>query len=424
MKEKFIIISFDAIDTNDFKYIKTLHSFKGLIEDSSYSDKVESVYPSLTYPCHTSISTGMLPINHGIINNIKLQPKRNPPDWYWEQKYIKSKTIYDVAKEKGFRTCALLWPVTAKSKTLDLNLPEIFANRPWQNQILVSALNGTIPFQLKVNKLFGNLRDGLKQPNLDNFTFESLMYVLKKDLADFILVHLTDVDAHKHKFGTNSNEVKEALKRQDNRLSQVINFLKENNIYDDSTLIVLGDHSFKNANYVIKLNKLFLENGLISLDSKGNIKSFDTYCNYCDGSAYIYINKNSSLKKETLYNLINNFSKENNNCIKSIFSTNEALNFGADKNCAFMLEANDDYYFINSYKGNIIEKTFGKHDIATHGYFPKDNDYKTIFMIKGPNIKENNYIGDMNLIDEGTTIFKLLNYNKKSCDGKVLNIFK
>ncbi|MEI2422037.1 alkaline phosphatase family protein, partial [Arthrospira platensis SPKY2] len=103
--------------------------------------------------------------------------------------------------------------------------------------------------------------DGLKQPNLDNFTFESLMYVLKKDLADFILVHLTDVDAHKHKFGTNSNEVKEALKRQDNRLSQVINFLKENNIYDDSTLIVLGDHSFKNANYVIKLNKLFLENG-------------------------------------------------------------------------------------------------------------------------------------------------------------------
>ncbi|MBM7833749.1 ectonucleotide pyrophosphatase/phosphodiesterase [Clostridium sardiniense] len=424
MKEKFIILSFDAVDTNDFKYIKTLPNFKKLMEQSSYSDIVKSVYPSLTYPAHVSISTGKYPINHGIVNNIKIEPFRKNPDWFWEQKYINGPTIYDVAKESGLRTCALLWPVTAKSKTIDLNLPEVFANRPWQNQILVSALNGTLSFQLKLNNLFGKLRDGLNQPNLDNFTFESLMYVLKNDLADFILVHLTDVDTHKHNFGIKSPKIKEALNRHDDRLGKIIKFLEDNNIYENSTLIALGDHSFKDADYVIKLNKFFLDKGYIKVNNKNKITSWDIYCNYCDGSAYIYINKNSNISRETVYALIDNFSKNNNKCIKNIYSNKEAVSFGADRNCDFMLEANDGYYFINSIDGYIIEETSGNHDVATHGYFPESLDYRTFFMIKGKNIKKNNYIGDMSLIDEGTTILNMLNSSIKECDGKILDIFK
>ena len=421
MKKKFIIMSFDAVDTNDFKYIKELPSFKKLINDSSYSDSVKSIYPSLTYPAHCSIVTGKYPLNHGVINNIKIQPNRKSPDWFWSQKYIKGKTIYDVAKEKGLRTCSLLWPVTAKSKTLSLNLPEIFPNRPWQNQIITSALNGTLFFQLKVNKMFGHLRNGIKQPNLDNFTFESLMYVLKNDLADFILVHFTDVDSHKHEFGTKSHEVMMALKRQDDKLSKIIKFLEDNNIYDSSTLIALGDHSFKDASYVIKLNKLFIEKGYIKVNKENKIISWDVYCNYCDGSTYIYINNNIS--KDSIYSLIKEFSDNHNNCIKSIYTKEEAASLGASNQCDFMVEANDGYYFINSIEGDIIEKTFGKHDIATHGYLPNDPSYKTMFIIKGENIKKNNYIGEMNLVDEGTTIFNMLNYTTTNCDGKVLDIF-
>lgn len=74
-----VIISLDAIGEDDIKYLRTLPNFKEYYKGAAYSDKVLSVYPTLTYPCHTSISTGLYPKHHGVINNVHIQPKRNKP---------------------------------------------------------------------------------------------------------------------------------------------------------------------------------------------------------------------------------------------------------------------------------------------------------------------------------------------------------
>lgn len=172
-----IVISFDGLSTLDFEYIKSLSNFKNFINESSYCKQVYSVYPTLTYPAHATIVTVKYPKNHGIINNTLLQPNRNSPDWFWQRKYIKGETLYDIAIERGMKVAALLWPVTAKSN-IQYNMPEIFANRPWQNQIIVSLLNGSPLFQAMLNNKFGALRDGINQPNLDNFTHQSLLLSL------------------------------------------------------------------------------------------------------------------------------------------------------------------------------------------------------------------------------------------------------
>ncbi|MGL5649713.1 MAG: ectonucleotide pyrophosphatase/phosphodiesterase [Clostridium sp.] len=421
MNKKFIILSFDAVSSEDFQMLKNLSSFRDLVKDSAYSSNVSSVYPSLTYPAHTSICTGKLPIHHGIVNNILIQPKRTSPDWFWNRKYINGTTVYDIAKKQGLRTCTLLWPVTGKAKNIDLNLPEIFPNRKFQNQIMVSALNGSPIFQLKVEKLYGHLRQGFKQPYLDNFVFNSLLYVLKNDLADFIMVHFTDTDAHKHEFGTTNPHISQSLKRHNNRLNSIISLLKDTNVYEKSTIICLGDHSFKDAEFVIKLNKFFIDNNLITLDSKGNIKDYIAYMNFCDGSAYVYV-KDNDLDK-LIYNLISNFSKENNNCIKNILSSKEASLLGASDKCTFMLEASDNYYFINDLTYPIIEETKGLHPVANHGYNPSNDNYKTFFTCKSPLVKKDFDIGPMNLVDEGATIFRLLNHIEPNIDGNILDIF-
>lgn len=418
MKEKFIILSFDAIGNTDFNHLTSLTYFNEYIKDCSYSSEVTSVYPSLTYPAHTSIATGKLPVNHGVINNILIQPERLTPDWFWYRKYINGGTIYDAAKFAGLRTCTLLWPVTGKARSIDLNLPEIFPNRKFQNQILVSALNGSPLFQARVEKLYGHLRQGFDQPYLDNFTFSCLMHVLNNDLADFIMVHFTDTDTHKHNFGTTNPHIFQSLKRHDKRLGTVIDFLKENDIYDTSTLICLGDHSFKDAEYVIKLNRLFLENELITVQD-GKIVDFKAYLNFCDGSAYVYVNDKSYVK--IVYDLIKDFSSKNDNCIEEILSSKEAEALGASNKCTFMLEAKDNYYFINDFSKNIIEETKDKHAVANHGYNPHDENYKTVFFCKSPTVKKDFNIGPMSLIDEGATIFELLNYEPDKIDGKILN---
>ena len=160
------VISFDGLSSLDFEYIKKLPNFKDFLKEASYSKEVYSIYPSLTYPAHVTIVTGKYPKNHGVINNTKLQINKDSPDWYWHRKNIKEK-LFMIWQLKGNESSGSLWPVTAKSK-IQYNMPEIFPNRPWQNQLMVSAFNGSPYYQYKLNKLYGNLRKGIKQPYLDN----------------------------------------------------------------------------------------------------------------------------------------------------------------------------------------------------------------------------------------------------------------
>lgn len=421
-----IIVSFDGLSTLDFDYINKLPNFKDFIKDSSYCKNVYSVYPSLTYPAHTSIVTGKYPNNHGVINNTFLQLNTTSPDWYWHRKSIKSETFYDIAIQKGMKVAALLWPVTAKSK-IQYNMPEIFANRKWENQITVSLLNGSPIYQLSMNFKYGNIRKGKSQPELDNFTSSCLNYTLENKKPDITMVHFTDLDTIRHNFGFYSKEAKDALKRHDDRLGKIINTLKKSNMYDESTIILLGDHSSLNEDKIIYINKLFKDNGLIEVNNTGNINSWKAILKNCDGSAYIYINNNDIAVKKKVLNVLNQFN-DKYNCIEDIFSSSQAKELGADENCSFMLEAKKGYYFLDNHDRNVIEY-IDKNDVgqvphitlSTHGYSPFKENYTTVFMAKGKGIKKNVILEKMNLIDYANTFSKLLGFEMENIDGKALD---
>lgn len=421
-----IVISFDGLSTLDFEYINSLPNFKNFINESSYCKNVYSIYPTLTYPAHATIVTGKYPKNHGIINNTLLQPGKKSPDWYWHREYIKGETLYDIAIKKGMKVAALLWPVTAKS-SIQYNMPEIFANRPWHNQIVVSLLNGSPLFQIGLNNKFGALRDGLRQPNLDNFTHQSLLYTIEEKKPDITLVHYTDLDTMRHHHGFHSKEAKEAIKRHDSRLGDIIKNLKANNIYEDSTVIALGDHSSLDGDKIINLNILLKENGYIKMDASGNIIDYRAILKTCDGSAYVYVKDIQDQKLICeLRELIDHFNMEYK-CIESVFTSEEARGLGADPHCALMLEANKGYYFLDYVDGEIIKEIQSDEigllpDVtsSTHGYSPFKEGYTTVFMAAGCGIKKGAVIEKMNLIDEGPTMARLLGLELKDVDGRVV----
>lgn len=430
-KEKhLIIISFDALASKDYDILKQLPNFHSLLHNGSYVKKVYSVYPSLTYPAHTTIITGKYPINHGVINNTLLQPGSTSPDWYWYRKQIKADTLYDKAKEKGLSTAALLWPVTGKA-SIDYNLPEIFPNRWWQNQVMVSLYNGSPLYQICLNNKFGRLRNGLNQPELDDFVLASSVYTIKTKKPNLMLIHFTDVDTQRHKYGFYSKEAISALNRHDNRLGMIINALKEVGIYENSTIIALGDHSSLDEDKVINLNVLLKDNNLINCDNNGNIISWKAYLKTCDGSAYIYVNKEEkdiALIILELEKLLKDFIAVPSNGIEAMYSSAEAVKLGADSNCTFMLEAKKGYYFLENINGSLIcdissisasnEKHITK---ATHGYSPYKDDYTTVFIASGYGIKKNIILDSINLVDEAPTFAKLLELNLNNVDGQVID---
>jgi predicted AlkP superfamily pyrophosphatase or phosphodiesterase len=83
---------------------------KRLLAEGAYAQEVHSVAPSLTYPSHTTIVTGAVPMKHGIYHNVPFGNHQSR--WYWEESHIKSPTLWDAVRQAGLRSGAVMWPVT------------------------------------------------------------------------------------------------------------------------------------------------------------------------------------------------------------------------------------------------------------------------------------------------------------------------
>ncbi|WP_456272952.1 alkaline phosphatase family protein [Bacillus sp. AK031] len=426
LTDHLIVISFDCLSTLDFPVIKELPNFKKLLKNGSYCINVETIYPSVTYPCHATIVTGNFPNKHGVINNTMLQPGSASPDWYWHRRHVKGTTLYDEAKQAGMSTAALLWPVTAKAD-IDYNMPEIFANRPWHHQVAVSLWNGSTSFQLEMNRRFGYIRNGLRQPELDDFVLESTLETIRKKKPNLMLIHFTDLDSHRHYHGFSSEEAYQALNRHDERLGRIIEAMKKADIYEKSTIIALGDHSALDEAKAVKPNVLLKEKGLISTDNQGKVKDWKAYCKSCDGSAYIYIKDKSDTKTHQLVKeILGDLAADETNGIERVLTGEEAGEKGADGTCAFMLEASLGFYIKEGFEGDYVDEItaedveVGKYTYASHGYSPEKADYATMLIASGQGIQERAVIPSMHLVDEGPTFARLLGLQLGETDGKVI----
>ncbi|EIT85571.1 type I phosphodiesterase/nucleotide pyrophosphatase [Fictibacillus macauensis ZFHKF-1] len=426
LTKRLIVISFDCLSSLDLPMLKELPHFKELLQQGSYCKSVEPIYPSVTYPSHASIVTGNFPNKHGIVNNTYIQPGALSPDWHWHRKDINGTTLYDEAKKAGMKTAALLWPVTARAK-IDYNMPEIFANRPWQFQIPVSLWNGSMGFQLDMHRRFRHIRNGIHQPALDDFVLEATVHTLVTKQPDLMLIHFTDLDTQRHYHGFSSEEALASLRRHDVRLGRIMQALKENDLYESSTLVALGDHSALDESIAIQVNTLFLEKGLITMNEANKVTKWQAFCHSCDGSAYIYLHKQAdSALKEQVKQLLEEKMKDEANGIEAMISGEEANKRGADGQCTFMLEAKKGFYFSEALHGGFLhevtQEEADRHEytLATHGYSPSKENYDTIFIAAGAGITPHQEISSMRLVDEGPTFARLLGLSLGDTDGNVI----
>lgn len=404
-----VIISLDALGFRDInEHQSELPTLNKLVNGGTWVKEVKGIYPTLTYPSHTTIITGQYPSVHGIVNNTKIQPERRSPDWFWYQKDVKSPTLYDLARKQKLTTAAFLWPVTAGSK-ITYNLAEIFPNRIWTNQVLVSMRASSPLFILEMNKKYGKLRNGIRQPELDDFITACAVDTIKNKQPNLTLLHLVDMDSMRHRYGVRSDEAMEALHRLDNHVAQVIEATKDAGTFDDTNFVILGDHYQINVDQMIHLNTMFAKRGWLTAKPDQTFKKdWKVMAKTCDGSTYIYTKDFGQIDR--LRDLISGVEG-----VEKIYSGQEAAQRGADPKCTLMVEAKAGYYFTDeSDRAQVVEKVLpdmmGDADRyrGVHGYDPDKPGYKTTMIFNGPMIKENNTVDKADLVDEAPTFAKLL----------------
>ena len=64
-----IVVSVDAMVFEDVETLSHLYALESVWDQTARVDRVRSIYPTITYPCHSTMMTGVYPETHGIVNN-------------------------------------------------------------------------------------------------------------------------------------------------------------------------------------------------------------------------------------------------------------------------------------------------------------------------------------------------------------------
>ena len=113
-------------------------TLRKLYAQSIFAEGVVGVIPTITYPSHTTMMTGVWPIEHGIFGNQKFTPLAEGKEQITEFSDIKVRTLWEAAHEAGYSVASIGWPVTTGSKFIDWLLP---ANAAFEGAVRAKPLS-------------------------------------------------------------------------------------------------------------------------------------------------------------------------------------------------------------------------------------------------------------------------------------------
>ena len=393
-----IVVSYDAFAAEDWSLAASLPHMARLLQRGAYTNQLQSVNPSLTYVAHTTMMTGVAPERHGILHNNPFQPfvEESNQAWHWFHKQINSPTVYDLLQQHGMTTAAILWPVTAGAK-IKYHLPEVRAIGK-ENQILKVLRYGSPLYCLDMERRFGSLRNGIEQPNLDNFIAKVAAHTLSTKKPNLMLIHFIELDEMKHHHGTHSPEAKQAILHMDEHLGELIVAAEQAGIMDEVVFLVVGDHSQLDLHTKLYLNRHLRKMGLIA-DTETD-KSWKAWFQSTGGGAYLHLAPGEEEALPVLLEFLEDLMKNPDSGSERYFELSGRIFVEAKTGFCFA----DDWQ-MPSENTPTREATFG----ATHGYAKDKEGYSSNLLLSGAGIQSGKNLGAMAMVDIAPTLSALFN---------------
>ena len=425
MSKHVIVISQDAMVFEDTEVLRNLPNFKRIWNRSARINRVRSIYPSITYPCHTTMMTGVYPERHGIINNEQLIFGEVKSKWVHFRESIKAATIFDYAHEAGLKTAAVFWPVTGNDPSIDHLIDEYWPQSPGETLEECFRNSGSnedvIEHIVKPN--LSVQRDRV-HPYCDNFVMQCAADIIRRYKPNLLMLHPAYLDDARHHSGVFSDAVTHALHEVDDALGQILNACEDAGIMEDTDIFVVSDHGQMNIVRVMAINVLLAENGFITTDENGDIISMKAFCKSAAFSSHVFLTDPSDEEtKEELHAFLQKLCDEEVYGISRVYTAQEAKE---EEHLAggfsFVLETDGYTTFNNDWRRPLVrpyDTSDYKTGRATHGHQP-DKGVQPTFIAFGPDIKPGVVIERAYLVDEAPTFARALGLEMKGCDGRVI----
>ena len=428
-KNKLLVFMIDALCETDVAYMRTLKNFGWILENGALVREMLPVYPSFTYPCHVSIMTGCYPNKHGIPHNEHVMAGVHPVPWYSKRSMVKKKFFAEYAKEHGYSTCLINWPVS-EGADVDINLPMCLPPRYRGDNPRMFYEGSTSKEVLdRYFWKYGYLLCGCNK--ILNSSYDDFTNAVSPDIIrdygqpDVMFVKMCDLDTVRHKLGVDNDSAKLQLQKHDCELGVLMESIRRYGDFEHTNFIIMGDHGQTDVERVLNFNRVLQEKGLQKLDENGHLESFDAYCHSTGGCGWIELSNPADEELcQKVYRVLLEAKDSGKYGLGYVFTKEEAdERFHLTGPFDFIIEGEEPLSFGYDPAAPLFTKAApGDYKTApgTHGGLPW-RDHRTTFFACGPAFKKGAVIEQACLVDEAPTMAKILGFEMEDIDGKCLD---
>src|ERR1700752_865001 len=261
-----VVISIDGLKPSTYTADgpSKVPTLRRLAREGAYAEGVIGVTPTVTYPSHTTMISGVLPAVHGIYNNRILDPEEiSNGSWYWYARDLQVPTLPSVARARGLRTAAVSWPVTVGAD-IDYLMPEfggVTRHPQWLD--LIRAISNPRDllddYERQVKPLAWRLTD-------DDRTGVAA-WIMRTYRPHLMLLHIFATDDAQHAYGPGSPEALAAIEGAAAHAQQMLDAVNDAGLSDRTDFVVLSDRGSLPLETAQNPNDVFKREGLSEVEA-------------------------------------------------------------------------------------------------------------------------------------------------------------
>jgi predicted AlkP superfamily pyrophosphatase or phosphodiesterase len=414
--------------------IPTLRRF---LTEGTYADGVLAVLPTVTYPDHTTLITGVWPIEHGIYNNTLFDPeKKYAGAWYWYASSIKVPTLWDAAHKAGIGTASVSWPVSVNATSVDTLIPEYWRtsspadggnSQDTELMVAISRPDGALA---EMEQRLGPYMEGNDTSVAGDATRTRFsLEILKTRKPGFMTIHLSSMDESEHMAGPFRDEADKTLEAVDGMVKQLIDAALAND--PQTKIVIVSDHGFTTIHHVVNLGIPFAQAGLIEMGKSTSggmmpgpaqtVTSWKAQLWSTGGLGAVMLHDPADAQtKEQVRALLEKLAADPANGIAKILTAEEARQAGGFPDAAFVVAMKPGYVIGPASSGPMYSELTPPR--GTHGYLPSFPEMHSSFFMMGQGVARGRDLGTVDMRQIAPTVAGVLGVSLPAAKQTPLNV--
>jgi predicted AlkP superfamily pyrophosphatase or phosphodiesterase len=399
-------------------------NLRRFLTEGTYATGVTGVTPTITFPSHITLITGVSPAEHGILGNARFDPLlNNLSGSYWYASEIQVPTLWSAAARSGIVVASLNWPVSVGAPGVRYLIPEYRRPMTPYDRKWIEALSRPDGWLEELESKFGgyaSVSDATIQGDERLTKFTLNLIATKK--PGFITLHFNALDDAQHEtspFSQQSNEALEALDGMIGRLE-----LAAHQADAGAVVAIVSDHGFARTDHRVNLMIPFIENGHVKLgkplsDGAATVQSWDAEPWLAGSAAIILRNPGDAAVRDRVQQMLASLAATPDNGIARILNAEDVKKTGGFLGASFIVELQPGYQFGNALSGPLVTPA---PSTGTHGYLPDRPEMRASFFVSGPGIATGRNLGLIDMRQIAPTLASLLNVKLPTASQPTLNV--